>query len=181
MNRLTISDLPLAGVKRIARTRIGDSRGWFSRVFCKAELAAAGWDGPIAQINLSFTQRAGTVRGMHFQRAPHAEQKLVSCIRGAVWDVAVDLRPASATYLAWHAEELSAESGAAMLIPAGFAHGYQTLTDDTELLYCHSAAFAPEFEAGLNPLDRDLAIDWPDAVTEMSERDRAHAFLQTSR
>jgi dTDP-4-dehydrorhamnose 3,5-epimerase len=146
-------------------------------LFCAEELSVAGWKKPIAQINHTRTSRRGTVRGMHFQRAPHSEMKLVSCIRGSVWDVAVDLRKGSATFLQWHAEELSAENGRAMLIPEGFAHGFQSLTDDVELLYCHSAPYHAEAEDGLNPADPELAIAWPLEITELSGRDTQHPMI----
>ena len=107
---------------------MGDARGFLSRLFCAEELRAAGWTGPIAQINHTHTARKGTVRGMHFQYPPHAEMKLVSCLRGEVWDVAVDIRAGSQTFLRWHAEILSADNGRALLIPQGFAHGFQALT-----------------------------------------------------
>lgn len=174
MSRFTVTDLPLAGLKRVERQRLGDSRGFLSRLFCAEELAEAGWIKPIAQINHTYTARQGTVRGMHFQRPPHAEMKLVSCIRGEVWDVAVDLRAGSPTFLQWHSERLSAENGCALLIPEGFAHGFQTLTDDVELLYCHSEAYAAEAEGGLNPADPRLGINWPLAITEVSARDAGH-------
>jgi dTDP-4-dehydrorhamnose 3,5-epimerase len=146
-------------------------------MFCAEDLAAAGWGHAIAQINHSLTLHVGSVRGLHYQRPPHAEMKLVSCLHGAVWDVAVDLRPDSPSYLRWHAEPLSAENGCAMLIPPGFAHGFQALTDHAELLYCHTAAYAPAAEAGLHPLDPSLAIDWPLPLSEMSPRDAGHAWL----
>ena len=119
MSRFTISDLSLAGLKLITRQRLGDSRGFLSRLFCAEELAAAGWVKPVAQINHTYTAIRGTLRGMHFQRPPHAEMKLVSCLRGEVWDVAVDVRPGSPTFLCWHAERLSANNGQALLIPEG--------------------------------------------------------------
>lgn len=159
------------------RQRLGDHRGFLARLFCAGELAEAGWTRPITQINHTMTARKGTVRGLHFQHPPQAEMKLVSCIRGEVWDVAVDLRAESPGFLAWHAERLSAENGRALLIPEGFAHGFQALTDEAELLYCHSAAYAPEAEGGLNPLDPRLAIAWPLEIADMSERDRAHPLL----
>ncbi|MGE4125612.1 MAG: dTDP-4-dehydrorhamnose 3,5-epimerase family protein [Pusillimonas sp.] len=177
MSRFTITDLPLSGLQRVQRQRLGDNRGFLSRLFCAEELAAVGWTQPIAQINHTYTAKQGTVRGMHFQRPPHAEMKLVSCIRGEVWDVAVDLRIGSPTYLHWHAEQLSAENGCALLIPEGFAHGFQALTDDVELLYCHSAAYAAQAEGGLNPNDSCLAITWPLAMTELSVRDAGHALI----
>lgn len=175
MSRFTITDLPMAGLKRVQRQRLGDSRGFIARLFCADELAAAGWTQPIVQINHTFTAKQGTVRGMHFQRPPHAEMKLVSCIRGEVWDVVVDLRVGSPTFLHWHAERLSAENGCALLIPEGFAHGFQALTNDVELLYCHSAAYAAEAEGGLHPNDPRLGIAWPLAIAELSARDAGHA------
>ena len=180
MSRFTVSDTPLRGLKQVQRQRLGDSRGSLSRLFCAEELLAAGWAGSIAQINHTVTTRAGTVRGMHFQRPPHAEIKLVSCLRGEVLDVAVDLRTGSPTFLQWHAARLSAENNLALLIPQGFAHGFQSLTDNVELLYCHSAAYAPAAESGLNPMDERLAIAWPLPVTELSARDGQHALIGAS-
>ncbi len=177
MNSFTVTELPLAGLKRIERKRLGDPRGFFARLFCAQELAAAGWIKPIAQINHSYTAKHGTVRGMHFQPPPHAEMKLVSCIRGEVWDVAVDLRAGSPTFLQWQAERLSAENGRALLIPEGFAHGFQTLTDAVELLYCHSMPYAAAVEGGLNPRDGRLDISWPLAIAELSARDAALAMI----
>lgn len=177
MSRFTVTDLPLAGLKRVQRQCLGDSRGFLSRLFCAAELATAGWAKPMAQINHTYTAKQGTVRGMHFQRQPHAEMKLVSCIRGEVWDAVVDLRVGSPTLLSWHAERLSAENGCALLIPEGFAHGFQALTDAVELLYCHSAAYAAQAEVGLCPTDPRLAIAWPLAITELSARDARHPLI----
>ena len=178
MSRFSITDLPLAGLKLIERQRLGDSRGFLSRLFCAEELNAAGWHKPIAQINHTFTAQRGTVRGMHYQHPPHAEMKLVTCIQGEVWDVAVDLRTGSPTFLHWHAEILSADNLRALLIPEGFAHGFQTNSDEVALLYCHSAAHSPEAEAALNAQDPRLAIDWPLDITEMSNRDLSHPLIK---
>lgn len=178
MNRLSATKLPLAGLNLVERQRLGDSRGYLTRVFCAEELASAGWTKPIAQINHTGTAKQGTVRGMHFQHSPHAEMKLVSCIRGEVWDVAVDVRANSPTFLQWHAELLSANNGLALLIPEGFAHGFQTLTDDVEMLYCHAAAYDPIAEAGLNPNDPRLAISWPLPIAELSARDAGHRMIE---
>ncbi|CDZ44337.1 dTDP-4-dehydrorhamnose 3,5-epimerase family protein [Neorhizobium galegae] len=177
MSRFTVTDLPLAGLKLVERQNLGDSRGFLSRMFCADELAPAGWAKPIAQINLTVTARQGTVRGMHFQHPPHAEMKLVNCLRGAVFDVAVDLRQDSPTFLKWHAQELSAENRCSLLIPQGFAHGFQALTDDCELLYFHSMHYASRSEGALNAQDPVLDISWPLEITEMSDRDRGHSFL----
>ena len=159
------------------RQRLDDERGFFTRMFCADELAAAGWAWPLAQVNHSRTVRRGCVRGLHFQRAPHAEAKLVSCLRGAVLDVAVDVRTGSASYLHWHAALLSADNGHALLIPPGFAHGFQALSDEVEMLYCNSAPHVAAAEDGLNPLDARLAIAWPLPVVALSPRDRARAFV----
>jgi dTDP-4-dehydrorhamnose 3,5-epimerase len=177
MSRFTITDLPLSGLKLVARQRLGDSRGFLSRLFCAEELAIVGWPKPIAQINHAYTAMLGTVRGMHFQYPPYAEMKLVSCIRGEVWDVVVDVRVASPTFLQWHSQCLSADNGWSLLIPEGFAHGFQALTDDVELLYCHSAVHNSSAEAGLNPKDTRLAIDWPLPITGLSARDAGHPLI----
>jgi len=177
MSRFSILDTPLTGLKIIERQQQSDSRGFLARLFCAEELAAAGWQKSVVQINHTLTQKAGTVRGMHFQRPPHAEVKLVACLRGTIWDVAVDLRAGSATFLQWHAEELSSANHRALLIPEGFAHGFQALSDDCELLYLHSAVYTPEAEAGLNPKDTMLSITWPLAITEMSARDAQHPMM----
>jgi dTDP-4-dehydrorhamnose 3,5-epimerase len=177
MSRFEVTDLPLSGLKLVRRMPLGDARGSLTRIFCAEELAGAGWKDPIAQINHTFTAKEGTVRGLHFQHPPHAEMKLVGCIRGEVWDVAVDIRADSPTFLYWHAERLSADNGSAMLIPEGFAHGFQTLTADVEMLYCHSAPYAPDAEGGLNPQDPKLAIAWPMAIAELSPRDAQHLRL----
>lgn len=177
---LDIHDTPLAGLKRVRRHSRGDARGFLARLFDAEALRAAGWDGAIAQVNHTHTAQAGTVRGMHYQLPPHAEIKLVSCIRGEVWDVAVDLRRGSPTFLQWHAERLSADNGCALLIPQGFAHGFQTLSDDVEMLYCHSAAYAPQAEAGLHFQDARLGIAWPLPPTLVSERDLNHPRLDAA-
>lgn len=177
MSRFTILDTPIADLKIVERQQLGDSRGFLSRLFCAEELAAAGWHKPIAQINQTLTQKQGTIRGMHFQRSPHAEMKVVACLRGAIWDVAVDLRAGSPTFLQWHAEELSVANHRALLIPEGFAHGFQTLSDDCELIYLHSRAYTPKAEAGLNPKDPMLSIIWPLTITELSVRDAQHPLL----
>ena len=177
MSRFTISETELAGLKVIERQRLSDARGFLARIFCAEEFDAIGWQHPIAQINHTSTADQGTIRGMHFQHPPHCEMKLVSCLRGEVWDVAVDIRAGSPTFLHWFGAHLSADNCRALLIPEGFAHGFQTLTDTVELLYCHSAAYAAGAEGGLNPRDPQLAIDWPLPVTEISARDLSHPLI----
>jgi dTDP-4-dehydrorhamnose 3,5-epimerase len=180
VSRLLVEATPIAGLKRVRRLPLGDARGFFVRLFCADELRDAGWTVPVAQINQTRTAQRGSVRGIHYQRPPHAEAKLVHCLRGEVFDVAVDLRRGSPTFLRWHAERLSADNGVALLIPEGFAHGLQTLSDDVDMLYCHSAAYAADFEGGLHPREPRLAIDWPLPIAALSPRDDAHAFLGAS-
>ena len=177
MSRFVVEETPIKGLKVVQRQAVGDARGFLSRMFCSEELSAAGWTWPIAQINHTLTKIPGTLRGMHFQFPPKAEAKLVSCLRGAVWDVAVDIRRGSPTFLRWHAEELSAANQRALLIPPGFAHGFQTLDSDSELLYLHSAAYDPACEGALNPCDPALAVSWPREITSISEKDSNHAML----
>jgi dTDP-4-dehydrorhamnose 3,5-epimerase len=177
LSRFAVRELPLVGLRLVERKPFSDARGFFTRIFCADELRASGWTKPIAQINHTYTSQRGTVRGMHYQNPPHAEIKLVSCLRGEVWDVAVDIRASSSTFLQWHAERLSGENGRAMLIPEGFAHGFQALTDDVELLYCHSAAYAIMAEAGLNATDPRLTIGWPLSITEQSSKDLQYPLL----
>lgn len=177
MSRFSIVDLPPAGLKVIERKLIGDSRGFLCRLFCAEELAAAGWTRPVVQINHTRTALQGTVRGLHFQYPPHAEMKLVMCTRGAVWDVAVDIRAGSPTFLRWHGELLSEDNLKALLIPEGFAHGFQAMTDDAELVYCHSAPYVASDEAGLHPEDPRLSIRWPNEIRELSDRDSRHPLI----
>ena len=174
MSRFNVTPTPLAGLVSVRRQPLGDARGSLTRIFCAEELRAAGWHQAIAQINQTFTAQAGTVRGLHYQHSPHAEDKLVSCLRGEVWDVAVDLRAGSPTFLRWHAERLCSQNGLALLIPQGFAHGFQALTDNVEMLYCHSHQHVPSAERGVHVLDARLGIRWPLPVTGLSARDAAH-------
>ena len=176
MKRFAVIETPIAGLKVIQRQPIGDDRGFLCRLFCSEELASVGWQKPIAQINHTLTAKQGTIRGLHFQIAPHPEKKLVSCLKGRVWDVAIDLRDDSPTRYHWHAEELSADNHKAMLIPEGFAHGFQSLDDGCELLYCHSAHFHPESERGLRFDDPWLGIAWPLPLSEISDRDLKHPY-----
>ena len=175
--RFNILDTPIAGLQVLQRKPIGDSRGYLERLFCTDELQAHTKGRPISQINYTSTASRGTVRGMHFQRPPHAEIKFVSCLRGEVFDVAVDLRDNSPTFLRWHAEVLSADNHKTLVIPEGFAHGFQTLTDDCEMLYFHTAAYQPGAEGGFNAQDPRLAIEWPLSVAGLSPRDAAHPLL----
>ena len=156
-----------------------DARGAFLNAFRAQEEAFMGsWgDRGIAQVNLSRSEALGTIRGLHLQASPHSEAKLVRCLKGRVWDVAVDLRRDSATYRQWQAVELSPERANALLIPEGCAHGFQVLEPGSELLYLHSGAWVPEAETGVRWNDPHLAIAWPLAVSEISERDRLLPLL----
>ena len=168
---------PISGVVCIERRLRGDHRGFLTRLFSADEFAPLGWDVAIAQINHTYTAKKGAIRGMHFQVPPKAEKKLVSCLRGAVCDVAVDLRHGSRTFLQHHKEILSAENLRALLIPEGCAHGFQALTDDVELLYLHSQFYSPSREGGVRPLDPALAIAWPEETAALSDRDSRHPLL----
>lgn len=168
----------LAGLYLAQRTAIEDDRGYLSRFFCAEAFAKAGLSISVVQINHTLTRKKGAVRGMHFQHIPHAEKKLVSCIKGEVWDVAVDLRRNSPTFLRWHGELLSASNRKSLLIPEGFAHGFQTLTEDCELIYLHTEAYHPASEDALNALDPALSINWPLDIVELSDRDRKHKFIE---
>lgn len=175
--RFNFRELPLQGLILLERRALSDERGWLQRFYCVDEFAALGVQKPIAQINVTSTKFEGTVRGMHFQYPPATETKIISCLRGRVFDVAVDLRRGSPTFLQWHAEILSADVANSLLIPDGFAHGFQALTDDCEMLYFHTATYRSDCECGLNPADPMLAIAWPKPITHLSERDRTHASL----
>ncbi|MBW3097510.1 dTDP-4-dehydrorhamnose 3,5-epimerase family protein [Pseudohoeflea coraliihabitans] len=161
----------------VRRSAFRDARGVFSRLFALEELAPFGWSDGIAHINHSATPHAGTVRGLHFQEPPHAEMKLVTVLQGKIFDVIVDMRKDSPNRFLPLTVELSAETGTALLIPQGFAHGFQTLTDDVALLYLHSAAYAPAAARGLRPDDPALSISWPLPLKHCSEQDRAWPLI----
>ena len=167
-------ETPISGVHVVELERHEDDRGFFARAWCRDELAGTGLTSDLAQCSISRNTVAGTLRGMHFQRAPHQEAKLVRCTRGAIYDVALDLRPDSPTHGRWFAAELDSESGRALYIPEGCAHGFQTLADDTDVFYAISAPYAPEAAAGVRWDDPAFAITWPDAaVRTISDRDRS--------
>lgn len=169
---MNFKPLALAGVYLIAPTIHRDERGFFVRAWCKQEFAKNVGGVEFVQTSLSSNTRAGTIRGLHYQSAPFAEAKLVRCVKGSVFDVVVDLRPESPTYRQWHAEELSEINGAALLIPEGVAHGFQSLCDDSSLLYQISQYYAPEAARGVRWDDPAFAIKWPLPVSVISERDR---------
>jgi dTDP-4-dehydrorhamnose 3,5-epimerase len=157
-----------------------DERGAFARLFCEQELSSVIGQRKIVQINHSCTEAVGAVRGLHFQHAPNAEMKLVRCLKGKVWDVAVDLRPHSPSYKRWYAQELSPQNAHMMVIPEGFAHGFQVLEAGSELLYLHTAFYKPESEGGVRYDDPALGITWPLPFTDISARDSSRAYIDTS-
>jgi dTDP-4-dehydrorhamnose 3,5-epimerase len=177
LSRSEFLSTPLPGVVAVKRLPIADSRGFLARIFCGDEFRHLGLTKPIVQINHSFTRRRGVVRGMHFQHPPHAEAKIVACLHGEVFDVAVDLRADSPTFLRWHGEILSAANGMSLYVAEGFAHGFQTLTENCELLYLHTEAYAPESEGGVHPREPRIGVEWPLPIAELSPRDESHPLL----
>lgn len=175
--RFDIAETPLSGLMLISRKLRRDERGYLERIYDTDDFGSLFARRMIMQINRTLTHDRDTVRGMHFQLPPHAELKLVSCLRGSVFDVAVDLRQGSPTFLRWHASILSADNAQSLLIPEGFAHGFQALTENCEMLYLHTKTYQPAHERGLHPEDRRLGIDWPRPVTGLSPRDAACPWL----
>jgi len=170
---MIFTETPLAGAFLIDLERREDERGFFARTWCRREFASHGLDPCVVQASIAQNGRRGTVRGMHYQAPPHEETKVVRCPRGAVYDVIVDLRPDSPSYGRWFGAELSAANGRALYIPAGCAHGYQTLEDDTEVAYQMSAFYAPGFDRGLRHDDPALGIAWPLPVSLIAPKDQA--------
>jgi dTDP-4-dehydrorhamnose 3,5-epimerase len=177
---MKIHPTPMTDLVMAESKAFKDERGAFARLFCEQELSPAIGHRKIVQINHSCTEAVGAVRGLHFQRAPHTEMKLVRCLKGKVWDVAVDLRPNSPSYKRWYAQELSPHNALMMVIPEGFAHGFQVLESGSELLYLHTAFYKPEAEDGVRHDDPALGITWPLPVTDISVRDSSHAYIDTS-
>lgn len=169
---MKIKQTDINGVKLVEQCYLKDERGFFGRLFCLDKLKQIIGHRQIVQINHSGTHQKGTVRGLHFQHSPQAEMKLIRCIKGRVWDVAVDLRQHSPTFLHWVAQELSADNGIMMVIPEGCAHGFQVLDDNSELIYLHTAPYSPEFESGVYVQDSTLAIEWPLPVIGLSLKDQ---------
>jgi dTDP-4-dehydrorhamnose 3,5-epimerase len=167
-------ETPLAGARVIEIEPHADARGFFARTFCRDTLLAAGLPGEFVQASVSHNIRRGTLRGMHFQAAPHEEPKLVRCTRGAIFDVIVDLRPASTTHRRWFGIELSAENHRTLYVPPGFAHGFQTLVDDTEILYQMAEPYVAAAARGVRWNDPAFGIAWPIAEPFMSERDASY-------
>lgn len=180
MNRFEFIDLPLSGLKLVENLLIKDDRGFFSRIFCYEEFLKAGWIKPIKQINHTLTEKSGTIRGLHFQNPPYTEMKLVKCLKGKIWDIVVDIRSGSDTFLQWHAEQLTEENHRSLLIPEGFAHGFQSLTNNVEILYLHTELYQPGAEGRINPADPILNINWPAETSYMSEQDSCAKMLDVN-
>jgi dTDP-4-dehydrorhamnose 3,5-epimerase len=174
---MKIHQTPIEGLVAIDSERQNDERGFFSRLYCQEKLREIVGTRQIVQINQSSTRTVGAARGLHYQQQSHAEMKFVRCLKGKVWDVTVDLRAGSPTFLKWHAEELSARNARMMVIPEGCAHGFQVLEEDSELLYLHTAHYVSSAEGGIRPTDPSLSISWPLAVQDLSDRDRNHPLL----
>lgn len=175
--RFNITTTLLDGLYILDRNILGDHRGYLERLFCQEELNTIFLEKKIVQINHTLTKKKGTIRGLHFQYPPYAEGKLISCLQGEIFDVAVDLRRNSPTFLHFHSEILSATNHRSLFIPEGFAHGFQTLTENCEMMYFHTESYQVDAEGGLNALDPYLAINWPLAVTEQSVRDQQHGMI----
>jgi dTDP-4-dehydrorhamnose 3,5-epimerase len=180
MSRFHKIEVALGIVALVERQETHDDRGSFGRLFCQDDMKSFGWNKSVAQVNVSRTTTAGSVRGLHYQLPPHAEIKYVSCLKGAIFDVAVDLRRHSPTFLQWCGFELSVENRRGLIIPEGFAHGFQALTSDVEMLYVHSAAYAKQADSGLNVLDSRLAIGWPLPISGLSDKDAKAAMVTES-
>jgi len=169
----------IKGIFEFQRVESIDRRGSFLKLFDQDVLSGFGWSPRTHQVNFSRTELAGSVRGMHAQMGSVPEFKLVTCVRGVAFDVCIDLRKGSPTFLQWEAVELSEGNAVSLLIPPGCAHGFQTLSDDTHLVYFHSAPYEPDEEIGINPFDPAIGISWPRELAEISRRDSDHPLLQS--
>lgn len=174
---MQIEETPLKGCYIIRTTPFIDNRGAFARFFCERELKQVIGNRKIVNVNYSRTVKRGSIRGMHFQRAPDAEMKFIRCIKGSVFDVAVDLREESQTYLHWYGVELSAENMDMFVVPEGFAHGFQALEDDAKIIYLVTSFYTPHSEDGLNHADPQIGIRWPLTITDVSEKDLHYPCL----
>lgn len=177
MSNTIFENTPIENLKIIRHQSNKDERGSFSRLFCQKAFNHLIKEKKICQINQSLTLKKGTIRGLHFQYPPYSETKIITCLKGRVWDVALDLRFGSPTFLSYHAEILTEEDDKSYLIPDGFAHGFQTLSSDCEMLYFHTAFYNKDLEGSVNVLDPKININWPEQISEISDRDRSHPML----
>lgn len=178
MSRFDCINTAIESLKVIQRKSMQDNRGFLSRFYCAEEFSAIGMSKPIVQINHTLTHQKGAVRGLHFQYPPFAETKIVSCIKGEILDIAVDIRQGSPTFLKWHAEVLSEQNQRSLMIPEGFAHGFQTLSENCELIYLHTAVYHQPSEGALNINDPIIGIQLPLEIKDLSERDRTHPMIK---
>ena len=178
--RFNFTETKLADLFTIQRKPTADSRGFFARFFCAEEFRELGLVKPIVQINHTLTDKKGAVRGMHFQYPPYTETKIVSCLWGKIFDVAVDIRHGSPTFLQWYGVELSSENFKSLYIPEGFAHGFQTLTEHCEIFYLVTAPYAPEYEGAIHPQDPEIAVDWSLGVSLLSDKDSSIPLISRS-
>jgi dTDP-4-dehydrorhamnose 3,5-epimerase len=176
---MIFTELPLAGAFAVDLQELADERGFFARSYCVEEFAAKGLGPELRQCSVSYNARKGTLRGMHYQDAPHEEHKLVRCTAGAVFDVIIDIRKSSPTYRRWHGAQLTQANRRSLFIPPGFAHGFMSLTDDAEVYYMISASHAPQFSRGLRWSDPAFDIEWPMAPTVISARDAAYPLIDS--
>jgi dTDP-4-dehydrorhamnose 3,5-epimerase len=177
---MIVNETSLKGSYVLTLEPIEDERGWFARTYCKNDFLSLGHHKEWVQMNHSFTKQLGTIRGMHYQRPPYGEIKLVRCIAGSVYDVIIDLRSDSKTFLQYFGIELSASNKKMIYIPEGFAHGFQTLSNDAELVYHHSQFYLPGVEAGVKYNEPAIKIKWPLEITSISDRDNSHPLIDAN-
>jgi len=177
MSKFVAKEASIQGLYILERNPIVDERGFLERIFCHDTFENLTGFKSLRQINRTLTRKTGTVRGLHFQHQPNAEKKIVSCLKGSVWDVAVDLREGSPTFLSYEALVLSESNHLSFLIPEGFAHGFQTLESNCEMIYLHSADYEPQSEGAVNAQDPCIGISWPKLISERSQKDSVVPFL----
>lgn len=177
MKKFDFEETSLKGLFHLIPKTVEDNRGYFERIFCEEDFAEIGFDKKVVNINHTYTRYQGTIRGFHFQYPPFTETKIVMCLKGSVYDVAVDIRTGSPTFMQYHGQILSAEKRNILFIPEGFAHGFQTLEDDVELLYLHTNFYSEQFEGGLLYNDPKINVSWPLEPFELSLRDKSHPLI----
>lgn len=174
---LSIIETDISGLKLLQHAIFRDDRGQFSRVFCRDSLSSSSIDPTAAQINFTFTKKRGCLRGLHYQVSPHSERKIIACVRGAIFDVVVDLRHGSKSFLQWRGFELAGDSGRSLIVPAGFAHGFIALTDEVEMLYIHDHPFVADAQRGIRYNDPAISIAWPIPIAQLSQKDADYPVL----
>lgn len=180
MNKLSVTSVDIDGLKVISTNGIFDDRGYFGRLFCQNELQHLTNSKNIVQINHSITKKNGVIRGMHYQKKPALEGKFVTCLKGKIFDVAIDIRKDSKSFFKYHTEVLSEDNKKIIYISEGFAHGFQTMSNNCEVIYFHTEFYSKENEAGINSIDPNIGIKWPSEISYRSERDSTFPFLDNS-